>query len=243
MIGNTLLYMNDLCGGLRESLDAVEAARRVGHQRAEIVARTVAAMVLLEMGDFGGVRRHAETTRDLVRRLGAWRFECEFLCQLGVAAMLEGKRAEAERFLRDSVASAEKTGFDYLGAEILGKLAWACTGRTARMEALARGEATLGAESISHNHLNFYRYGMEAALDMEDWPRVARYAAALEAYTRAQPLPWAEFFIARGRALAAVGQGARDAEALSALARLRDAAEEAGLKIALPALKTALAAV
>jgi hypothetical protein len=53
---------------------------------------------------------------------------------------------------------------------------------------------------------------------------------------------WIDYFIARGRALAAVGQGARDEKTLGEIARLRDVAEEVGSKIALPALETALAA-
>ena len=35
--------------------------------------------------------------------------------------------------------------------------------------------------------------------------RVERYAAALEEYTRSEPLPWADFFVARGRALPLAG--------------------------------------
>ena len=76
---------------------------------------------------------------------------------------------------------------------------------------------------------------------MDDWPRVERYAAALESYTRGQPAPWADFYIARGRALAAFGRGARSEKTLGEIARLRDEAEEVGLRIAVPALDAALA--
>jgi hypothetical protein len=202
----------------------------------------VVVTILVDMGDLDGARRHATASRELVRQLGAWRFECEYLSQLGVAAIYEGDRKEAERLLRDSVASAEETGFDYLGPLILGALAWACADPNERRAALERGEAALDAEAISHNHLWFYRYGMEAGLEMDDWPRVERYAAALEDYTRAQPLPWADFFIARGRALAAFGRGAGDAHVMAEIARLREAAEEVGFKIAIPALDAALGA-
>jgi hypothetical protein len=62
---------------------------------------------------------------------------------------------------------------------------------------------------------------------------------ALEDYTRAEPLPWCDFFIARGRVLAAFGQGQRDGEVLAELRRLRAEAERIGLTTALPALRTA----
>ena len=67
-----------------------------------------------------------------------------------------------------------------------------------------------------------------------------RYAAALEDYTRAEPLPLSDFFIARGRALAAFGRGRRDAALAAELERLRHDADRVGLRIALPALETAL---
>ena len=55
-------------------------------------------------------------------------------------------------------------------------------------------------------------------------------------------LPWAKFFAARGRALAAHGRGERDSETLATLTRLKAEAEAAGLLAALPAIDRALAA-
>jgi hypothetical protein len=43
---------------------------------------------------------------------------------------------------------------------------------------------------------------LEVCPDADDWDGVERYAAALDDYTRPEPLPWSAFFIARGRALA-----------------------------------------
>ena len=80
---------------------------------------------------------------------------------------------------------------------------------------------------------------MEVALELADHDEVERYAAALEDYTRAEPLPWSDFFIARGRALAAFGRGRRDAALTAEILRLRDDADRFGLKIALPAIETA----
>ena len=75
-----------------------------------------------------------------------------------------------------------------------------------------------------------------------DWDEVERYAAALEEFTRPEPLPWSDFFIARGRALAAFGGGSRDDATIAEIRRLRDQAEKIGCKPALPALEQALAA-
>ena len=68
-------------------------------------------------------------------------------------------------------------------------------------------------------------------------------ATALEDFTGPEPLPWCDFFIARGRTLASYGRGNRDVATMQELGRLRDEAERVGLRIFLPALGTALAAV
>ena len=76
---------------------------------------------------------------------------------------------------------------------------------------------------------------------MTEWDEVDRYAQALEDYTRPEPLPRSDFFIARGRALAAHGRGNRDHAIMAELQHLHDEAESIGLKFVLPALETALA--
>ncbi len=82
---------------------------------------------------------------------------------------------------------------------------------------------------------------MDACLGTGEWERVDRYAQVLEDYTRAEPLPWTDHFIARGRALAAFGRGNRDDATMQELQRLRDEAERVGLKLAIRALEEALA--
>jgi hypothetical protein len=69
-----------------------------------------------------------------------------------------------------------------------------------------------------------------------------RYAAALEAYTAREPRPWADFLVARCRALAAFGRRRRDEATLEAPRRLRDPAERSGMRVDLRALEEALAA-
>ena len=83
---------------------------------------------------------------------------------------------------------------------------------------------------------------MEGALERQDWKLVERYAEAMEAFTSIEPLPRTDFFIARGRALAAFGRGSRDDKTMQELKRLRDEGERVGLKTALSALDEALAA-
>ncbi len=77
------------------------------------------------------------------------------------------------------------------------------------MDPSALAEQLLHAGSLGHNHFWFYRDAMDAALNDSDWDSVERYAAALENYTSAEPLPRTTFFITKGRALAKFGRGTK----------------------------------
>jgi hypothetical protein len=81
---------------------------------------------------------------------------------------------------------------------------------------------------------------MEACLETGDWNETERYASALEEYTRAEPLPWTDFLIERGRALAAYGRGDRSAKTRETLSRLQALARSSGFARARHALDTAL---
>ena len=93
---------------------------------------------------------------------------------------------------------------------------------------------------VSHNYFWFYRDAIEAALEFEDWDRAERYADALEAYARAEPLPWSDLFVARARALGRFGRGERGSELSDELHRLTLATRTANLKAHLSLLEDAI---
>ena len=242
MIGHTRHYFNELEGALDDSLAAIEAATTVGHHRAELIARGVACFVLTEMAKTDLAKNHIEQAQTLVRRLGARRFEARNLLCMAKILRLEGRRTEAGKQLEEAIAISRETGIGFVGPRILGELALATDNPNVRQSALDEGEMILRAGSVGHNHLWFYRDALDAALNIGDWDGVERYAATLEEFTRPEPLPWTDFFIARGRALAAYGRGKRDDATLRELQRLRVDAARVGLKTALRALDEALTA-
>ena len=94
---------------------------------------------------------------------------------------------------------------------------------------------------MSHNHLLFPRDAIVAYFEAGDWERMEHWAAELEQHTRSEPLPFADFYIARGRALAAFGRGHSDTSKLTAeLERVRDRGEQVGIRVALPGIETAI---
>ena len=136
-----------------------------------------------------------------------------------------------------------ESGMTFGGPTALGILALAANNEAQCYAALTEAEALLDAGSVGHNYLNFYEDAMEACLQISAWSEVDRYARALEDYTRSEPLPRSDYFIARGRTLAAFGRGARDAQVLQRLQELDNAAGTNGFHLSRRALNAALESV
>jgi hypothetical protein len=137
-------------------------------------------------------------------------------------------------------AIARRTGITFHGAAICGALARALEPADERHAALNDGEELIEKGCVGHNQLWFYPEAIEVALELADYDEAERYAALLEDFTRPEPLPWSEFFIVRGRTLAAVGRGKQDTGLVDALHHLRQEGERMGYSLALPALRAAL---
>jgi hypothetical protein len=163
------------------------------------------------------------------------------LAFLGRVLKAEGQSADALASAREAVQSAREMGASFNGPRILGCLMRVTDDRAEQDSAMAEAERIIAAGCVGNNQPHFYRDAIEVSLQREDWTEVERYAQAFANFVAPEPLPWSNFFIARGRTLAAVARGRRDQTTIDELRRLRDEAERAGLKDALPALEEALA--
>ncbi|MFQ5973823.1 MAG: adenylate/guanylate cyclase domain-containing protein, partial [Alphaproteobacteria bacterium] len=210
MISHTGLYFRPLSDAVGDAFAAAEEGTRVGNKRAELNGRLGALFGLVLMAELERAHEQAELCLNLIRSLGAWRFEQARLAHLGRLKLAEGLRAEALDVLREARRVSDRTGLAFHGANIMGFLARALDEPEERRDALREGEDLLGRGAVGHNHLWFYPDAMETALELGDWDAVERYADALVAFTSAESLPWSDFFAARGRALAAFGRGRRD---------------------------------
>ena len=240
MASGARYFLNELRTARDEYLLTAKLARKVGHTRGEIQAHVGASIALIVLGDLDTALKHTQLGLELTQDLGAQRFVPRFLQSQARVALAEGRSRDAENLLEQAVVISKKTGIGYIGAALFGTLALAAGDATRREHALRDGEKILRRGCISHNYFEFYQDAMEACLNIGDWERVNLYAAALEDYTREEPLPMTDFFIARGRTLAAFGRGNREDPTMQELQCLRDEAERVGLKLALPALEAAL---
>jgi hypothetical protein len=85
----------------------------------------------------------------------------------------------------------------------------------------------------------FYRDAIEACISVAQWDLGARYAAALEAFTLDEPLPWASLIVARFRALQDLARDPQGGHALERLEHVKTQVRVAGLGWALNALDKA----
>jgi tetratricopeptide (TPR) repeat protein len=241
MMAFTQWFAGDTRGALAVADTAIARAARVGHRRAEMVGHHAAFFCRHALMDFEAAFRHAEAALMLAQHLGARRFETEALVFNAELHRLAGRRAEALANAEEAVKISRETSVAFLGPFALGALALASDDPTARQAALEEAEELLRAGAVSHNHLLFPRDAIEVYLEAGNWDRVERSAAELEQYTRSEPLPFADFYIARGRALAASGRRQSDMTEFAAeLERLRDEGERLGLRVALPGINTAI---
>lgn len=241
--GYTRLYSGDWRGAKAEGLAAIEVATKVGDRRVEMNAAGCVCHSVIDLGEHDLLEAHAEQQLRVIRTLGARAWEPQALVWKAVVSEARGRRSETRELLMQATSITREVGRTFTAGYSFGALAWAMADDSAvREAALDEGETVLREGAVSHNYFWFYRFAIDALLIVEDWERVERYAAALEDYTRDEPLPWTDFFIARGRALAAFGRGRRDGAAMQALQRLHDEAVRADLKSALPALEAAVSA-
>jgi class 3 adenylate cyclase/tetratricopeptide (TPR) repeat protein len=240
--GGTHHFMHDFDAALTAALSAIEMSERVGHDRAALLVHFGASQIYIDKGEYSKAEMHLDQMKALVERIGTRRFMARGLHHEGRIRLARGDRREAAKLCRTAMKISRETGIGYCGSTILATLARATDDADERTEALSEGERLLDEGCVSHNYYEFYIEGMDGALERQDWALVDRYASALEDYTRAEPLPRTDFFIARGRALASHGRGRRDDATVKELQNFRDKAVSIGLNSALPALDQALAA-
>jgi tetratricopeptide (TPR) repeat protein len=238
-------WQNEIESAIAGYREATQLAVQIKDPRAQMMALMIGGSFWALVGDVDEGESWLKASKKIIRQVGAGLFEgvCDYL--LGRFALLRGDREEARRLTLQGIAMLRESesGMTFGGPIALGIQALAAADEAGCHAALQEAEALLAAGSVGHNYLNFYEDAMEACLQIGDWDAVERFAAALQDYTRSEPLPRSDYFIARGRALAAYGRGEREAEILQALQRLGAEAQVIGFHQSQRALDAALAGV
>ena len=241
MVGCARRYTNQLREAWDDSLAAIDAAKRAGNQRAEIIALQN-AWLLRDMARLEEARPYFEQALALARSLGAHMFEPINLTELAFIASLQGDAGMASSLIEQAWSISQENRPAFIGPWVLGVRARITDNPEIREDSFREGERLLAEDCVGHNYYWFYTDATEAALLTGDWDRAERYAAALEEYTREEPTPWSDLHIARARALAAYGRGRRDQSLLAEIDQLAGECRRVGLGLALPALEQAAGA-
>ena len=233
-------YFGEVDSSLVRIVHARDAARELRHRAAEAMADECAGWVLTAYGRYAEARAPLERGLKLSREFGMRRFEAACLPNLARVLWTEGAKDEARRAAREAWSLCEQFSPRFAGPTVLGAIAIIAENDEERRWAMATAERLLEQGCVGHCHFDFYASAIDVMLGQRQWSEALRYADALEEYAKSEPLPWSEFFVARGRALAAAGRGEGDRATLEAC---RKRAIELKFAPSLPALDAALAEV
>jgi tetratricopeptide (TPR) repeat protein len=239
MVGWTRFHLMEHREALEDAREAARMAAVVSHHRAKLLGLILAAVVEIEFGNFVEAQGHLEPGLDLARTISAGNLEAQTLSLLAVLNGAKGRMPEARDFAERAVEVVRKVGMTFIGPSVLAIKAALADDRDECTRALEQAESILDTGCVAHNHFWFARTAIDHALAVGDWDAAERHAARLEAYTREQPLPWSDFLIARGRALAAWGRGIRAEPVIAELRHLHEVAVRQNLKLLAPALERA----
>jgi class 3 adenylate cyclase/tetratricopeptide (TPR) repeat protein len=238
MMGHCRTYLCAFDAGLDEMRRGLEIARRIGNRHGAMFAFQSTGFCMTAAGRYGEAADIHPQALEQARALNARRYEAVILATWAEVTLGQGAHREALALVREGLAASEETSPGFVGPILYGLLALIETERSGREAALAAGEALLAKGAVGHNHFWFRRYAIEAALQVQEWDVADAHADALAERTAAEPLPYSDLIVRRGRILARMGRGAAGDEDAAELAALRAKAAAADFRI--DALRDAL---
>jgi class 3 adenylate cyclase/tetratricopeptide (TPR) repeat protein len=241
MVGFCRIFLGEPRQAREDGDAAARVAALVGQPRAELLGESARVFACYELADYSAMEGYLDRVMWLARQLGARRFEAQALEMQARLYLDTGRRAEAEAVLREALAICTEAGTQFCGPKVTSALSRAVEDSAERQNLLTEGRTMLARGAVAHNHLWFYRDAIEGLLSSGDAEGALEYVSALEDYTRAEPLLWADVFAARGRALAAGMRGDAREVQRGELLRVRSTLESAGLAAFLPRVAAALA--
>jgi class 3 adenylate cyclase/tetratricopeptide (TPR) repeat protein len=242
MCGWTRIWLNQLERAQQDAAEAIAMAEAVNHPRALMLAHILPPTV--ELGFLGRSERSQasiERSLELARQFKAVNFEAQGLLNSAMAGMLRGEREAARERCEAALAMIRETGMRFVGPHALVCLARLSDDPARRESCLAEAEALLAEGCVGHCYFLFYRDALLLCCETGDWPRMARYADALEAYTAQEPLPFSDLAIRMGRSLAAWGQGRRKSASAGQLAALGEECRAVGFLLGAAQVERVLA--
>jgi class 3 adenylate cyclase/tetratricopeptide (TPR) repeat protein len=242
MIGWSGLYLAQIADAAAVGREAITLAQQASQPRAEIMGRGLVAWV------DGVIRDRRDEAEDqtaaalqLIRALGARRFEAQMLAVNALLALRRGDHARGVALAEESLDICRAHGMGHIGPWAFGVRALLEPDPAARLRFLDEGERQLTLGCVSHNHVQLRELAIDALLEIGDWDGVDANCQRIRTYTADEPLLISEFAIGRGAALARFGRGERSEALRVALTALHEKGTRLELNSFVPALDAALA--
>ncbi|WP_170134961.1 adenylate/guanylate cyclase domain-containing protein [Acuticoccus kandeliae] len=236
-IVHAMMYDGSLDEALVQTREALAAATRVGHLRAEINARAGVVKIEAARANHEAALDAVEGLDAAIARLGAGRFRQVSQYATGMALGALGRPEEAVRLLEAALAESERGGFAFHGPCLLSALARQVDDPARARALIERAAQACTEDCVGHNQFIVYADGIDVAARLRDAALLARFTALADSYPADERLAWSVFQAERGRALLLEMEG--DAAAPAALAAVNAEAR----RLALHAWRTSLGAI
>ncbi|HUV62638.1 MAG TPA: adenylate/guanylate cyclase domain-containing protein [Sedimentisphaerales bacterium] len=241
MLGLTKIYAMEFAAAHAMFKEAIKLSSMIGDYRSEILGRMSLSTLLIEEGLFEEALETSQIAYDMSRKVGLDAFAAYALNHRSKLFLEMGQRQKAVEVADAAWTLIVDNHFEeFAGPFCLGPIARSSPDEERRKWATEEGLRLLSKGAVSHNHLFFYREIIEAGLERSDWELLQMACDALLEYTRAEPLPWSSFRIARAEAIHDFCQGKEREKVIKTLCQLKNQAVRTGINSAVPRIETAL---
>jgi tetratricopeptide (TPR) repeat protein len=207
MAAVTRFFSLDLEPALRDVERAIDLSHRIGHLRAEFIARSVIDFLLFERCERAELERNHLICRKLVEKLDAKVFRAFVHEQAAKSLELAQDPEAARKELSAALEILGERSMIFAGPRVLAHAAMTSECANEAVALIDRALLELSNGALAHNHLTAYRDAIDVALRWGLWDRAEDHIDAFEQFRSQEALDWREYFVKRGRALLELGKG------------------------------------
>jgi class 3 adenylate cyclase/tetratricopeptide (TPR) repeat protein len=225
MAGHCRIYLMEFDAGVADMEASRVLACQLGDRHGEMFALESIGLLWAFCARYADAEPMLVRATALAEALGARRYHAALLATLAETLLAIGRREEAQMQNERALALSLETGIHFSGPLVFALKARMQDDAQERERCWAEGAALIADRSVGHSPIGFHRLAIDDALERGEFPRALAHADALELYTAAEPLPYTDLLIARGRALVGLAANPDDSALAAELARLRREAE------------------
>ncbi len=240
MVGFSRAYLLELEDARNDAVAAVALAAELAIPRAELTGWQLCGLVDYQLGHYARAIDEIDHCLELIRRIGARRFESQAGCWTALCLYQLGRSDEAMARLDQVEEVGRRYSRRFTLPMVLGAIALVTPDASRRERVLLEGESILDEGAVAHNHMLFAISAIDACLRHGEWDRAQQLAQRLDRFDRGEPLPWSRLVVDRGLALARWGRGERGDDTLAALTKLAQNAARCGFRNQSAAIEAAI---